>query len=455
MDTSAAYLSQFLGMLATPFGLIGAFIAVLVAVGLLVNPKVRWPVLAMLVYVSTLSPGEALYFDNTLIWPFEPLRWVSRQVTLVLTFLLLIPGMTTPNVTRLRIVSGPMLAFFGFQVFMALRLIPTSLLTRGLLSLITFVAIFLSVGVGMSKWLQTKQDFRRLTWAIVFAGLFQVGGSLVQVVVNPGAGAPGGRLAGTMSNAQALGLLLSFTMPCILYLLSDRHSSRRQRLFLMALCGLIALMLLWSGSRTGVLSTLIAVFCFYRARVGRLMLLLAAAGIMLLMLVPLFQGSTERIDRFSSTHNSRAEPWRDLYTKFVAHPITGSVGETQLSARESSYLSILASFGIVGGCVFAAFVLALSIALFNLWRRRTAMGSEANMVDFMISAWGMVMAAAFAEGFLVAVSTFYVFFLYGFLCCLTFAQDLSSRTVVQRTVMPVRGAPPRYPRGSLSYQRGG
>lgn len=444
-DTSAIYLNQLIQGLTSPAGLlaIAAFIAL--CVGLVMFPGLRWVVVTLTLYSATLAPNEAEWHDNTLAWPLEPLRWISRQLTIALLVVLIIPTVTSVRGWRQRLIVGPILGLFIYQLYFGLSLLTTPLAARGVMALIFFILILLNLGWGLSRALQTHQDCRRLLWSIVGVLVLQILGTLYQLAVNRHAILPSNRLYGTMPNPQALALLISLALPTFYCLIALPGTPRRSRTVLLVLAGVLMVLLAWTGSRTGLLTGAVGALLFYRLRLGRLLPVALIIGLVFAVFASLYADSLEGASRLFSTENTREEAWRPLWENFLSSPLLGRISEGEMSARESSYLSILASFGLVGALFFFGMVVWTSASVARLWSHRRVDPAASVLIDFVLSSWGAFLVAAVFEGFFVAIATHYMMHLMLVLVVLHFCRDAILLPGLQEPIPTGSAAPSAIP----------
>jgi hypothetical protein len=123
----------------------------------------------------------------------------------------------------------------------------------------------------------------------------------------------------------------------------------------MAFLGLIVFGLIWTGSRTGTLSAIVAILLFYRYRGGQFLhwvLMFAIILVIIFSFMPndlgLFDlGSS--LDKLSSQRNSREDVWEAQWRAFMNYPIFGQpfTGD-RLRYGENSWLAAGAALGLLG-----------------------------------------------------------------------------------------------------------
>jgi O-antigen ligase len=133
------------------------------------------------------------------------------------------------------------------------------------------------------------------------------------------------------------------------YLFNDLPTTRPLRWLCAIIVGILGLWVVWTGSRTSVLTTAVGLLFMYRLRLGRLALLGLAAGAVVVAVMGFFEESTEQISRLTSGQNTRAAVWANSLDAFMASPIFGTMPLGYESGSESSYISALANMGLIGG----------------------------------------------------------------------------------------------------------
>lgn len=377
--------------------------------------RLKWFVLSLMLYTATLGFSNNPLLDNTLAFPLQQIRALYRPLPLGLLFILVLPALGASRGARWKPLGAGVIAFFVFELGFSGRYIFANLAdlrSRGVFGLTVFVGIFITLGVGVSKWLQSLDDVHALLRSVVGSGAVLVVATLYQVVINRAAVLDGGRLLGTTNNPQHLGIYLALCLPVSAYLFTRRGESPGWRGFHAAFMGLGLLFLLWSGSRSGMLVLVVGMALLFRARLGRLALVGAVVGGVVLVAVQFLDTSLSNAGRFTSTLDTRTVIWTRLWRAFLANPVLGNPAPE--NQGESSYLSAAASFGLVG-----LFPLVVAAALFfrdvaRMQRLRGRLGEQAFLVDLVTATLVTMLMVGFFELYLIGTVTEYVFCIYLF-----------------------------------------
>src|SRR5205823_1189413 len=134
-------------------------------------------------------------------------------------------------------------------------------------------------------------------------------------------------------------------IPVICYFIIRRGQRMIWRVALCALVGFLIIMLVWTGSRTGVLMALVGLTVLFRARIGRLALSGVAIGVFVLLALQIYNESTASFSDMFIRGDTRSHVWGTLLEQFRDHLAWGAMGE-QFSVGESSYLSVAANMGL-------------------------------------------------------------------------------------------------------------
>lgn len=226
----------------------------------------------------------------------------------------------------------------------------------------------------------------------------------IQFVVNRGVmlRPPQSRFSGLSGNPQSVAISFSVFALVSLWLLLFDHK-KTFKLFWGAMLGASLIILLWTGSRTGVGMTVVGMsFAFYR-RFGKLVLL-APFGLIAAYFAYNYlagQGVEFVADRLISTENTREKSWRIQWTMFTASPIIGvGVADTK---SENSYLYALAAFGIGMGLLVLLLVAVSGLLCLKLFFIRKRLPDDLKPIcDLTLAYNALYFAGGFLEGYMLA-----------------------------------------------------
>ena len=252
----------------------------------------------------------------------------------------------------------------------------------------------------------TPDDIKRLLRAVLATNAVWVGMCAIQFVSNSTYLTLGNqfRFVGLMSNPQHVGALMAFFSVTSLWLfLNDR--GRALRFVYFGVLGVNLLLLVWTGSRTGIGMFVIGSAGVLYTRMGRavlfmpLALIVAYVGFKLLVAVTGFEIG---VDRIASTENTRSYAWWKLYSTGMENPLFGA-GLVEAEKSENSWLYAFAAFGI--GMLALSLIATLFAGLQCLRAVKVRSNLEMEdrrVLDLAIGAIAMYFAGAVLEGYMVS-----------------------------------------------------
>lgn len=369
--------------------------AILLALALTVFIRsFRWVWLTLLLYMATLGAyATTAWFDNTLSFPLQEIRNYNRPASTGLLLLLLIPTAMAHRGWRTRLLMAAVPAFFAFQVAMAVRLGFDGVMARAVLGFFIWAGTFVTVGFGLSRWLQSRRDVYVALGCVAAAGVLVVAGTIYQLALHPGAILLNNRLFGTTNNPNTLGYVSAITLPTFIVLLIRRQGPPWVRLVLMCAAGLTVVFILWTGSRAAAVCSIISVGLLFHRRLGRSVLVALGCGVVVLIGLQIW--SNINFDRLVSTEDTRSEAWSAMWQTFVANPLFGQVGK-RLTFQENLYLSVASRFGVVGMAVFLPGIVLFATSAIRLRRSAPALGPDAILADYVVGiVFAMIVGSLF------------------------------------------------------------
>ncbi|MEX0876989.1 MAG: hypothetical protein WD114_05980, partial [Phycisphaerales bacterium] len=167
-------------------------------------------------------------------------------------------------------------------------------------------------------------------------------------------------------------------------------------------CGV---MLMWTGSRTGMGMTGIGVSAVLYSRAGKAILLLPLAGLVgyisVKVMVDMF-GLTMGFERLTSTEDTRGDAWRVLIQTGIDNAVVG-VGTDVSERSENSWLYGMAAYGVGMLVLLLIFTAAATIEIMQSFRTRfTLPGEYRPYIDGVIGIMLMYFAGAVLEGYMVS-----------------------------------------------------
>jgi hypothetical protein len=415
---------QLFDILLSVRGVVAISLFVMAVVVMLVSVRARWVALSGLLYVATLGRPWNQDEEMALVFPLEPMRVHSRAICVALMLLLTVPALRSWRGWRTRSLLAGTTAYAAFQLIFSAMLVAGGDFTRGFFGAITHLLIFITLGYGASRWLQSWADAVTLVRCVVAAGALFCLGTVWQLVANASAALQQGRLIATAGNAQAAAMVIALTIPPALYLLVRRGEPRRWRVVGGLTAGLLTGMLLWTGSRTGVLMATLGVGLLFRLRAGKLLLSAVIVGAVALAMLESFTESRESLSRFAGAGDTRSHVWRRQIEAFLDNPVVGAKTSEQ-PGSENSYLNVAARAGIVGLVPLALAMGLVVVAVVRMDRVKAALGEERVLADLVSGSLAALAAGAVFEGYLVGIYSYMVFLIYLYLALTALLLDAS------------------------------
>ncbi len=267
---------------------------------------------------------------------------------------------------------------------------------------LTLVPLLLVVPVVVNE----VRDIRLILRALLIINMVWVGMSAVQMLVNPTFVTSGNqfRFVGLVGNPQHSGVLMAFfTVGNLFLMLND--TGKFKRFIYIGMFGTNLLLLVWTGSRTGMGMALIGMAAVLYTRLGRAALF-APIGLILayigFKMVVSLTGIEIGVERLASTENTRSYAWWKLYTTGMENPLFGA-GLVEAEKSENSWLYAFAAFGI------GMFMLAVLATLFGAAqcfravrvRSRLSL-DDRRILDLSVGVIAMYFAGAVLEGYMVS-----------------------------------------------------
>ena len=357
------FIDQLFNFIATPFGMIGITIGVLMVIKGSRDRPTSWLLFSICCFAASLNTfGDRLTkVPPALIFPLQQIRAYGRPLAIVLLILLISIALQTQNNWRQRILPKAIdyLIFVQFIIFAKTLLYGDQ--EFALLSAITFGGVIYMLKMGPGRWMIDDEGFHLAVKSIAVAGLIFVIANSFQFIINRQAITfVHGRFLGTTGNPQHAGVLLAATIPCLMFLIQKLPRWNFAKFLWVATLVITLYFLLLTGSRTGLIMGAISILLFYRNNGGAWFKIILFLAVFAALIVP-FLGTdslgssstgidTTVSDRFTSTNNSRAGIWDGMWNAFMDNILFGvplTYG-SRLGYGENSWLSIGAAVGLVG-----------------------------------------------------------------------------------------------------------
>ena len=449
MEFSDYQIRQLTNLLTSFVGIAGIalFFILLLASGAM--RATRWWTLAGLLYVSTL--GAFAFTGHNLFTPLQELRDFGRSVCVGLLIVLAVPTLRSSREWRMRSALAGTVVFFFYEMICSVRAVFGGDFEHGYFGAITYCLIFFTLAIGLGRWLQTIEDALAALRCIVAAGIMVIVGSAIQYAINPAEVIWSGRLIGTTANANFLGTLLAVCLLPTLYFATRTGATNRTRIGSMTLAAVTAVMMIWTGSRTGVAMGIAGVAMQFRRRMGRFVLVSAIGGAMSLLVWQAASPDSSTTDRFVNITNTRTSVWGVMWNEFVDNPLIGASRE-QATQSENSYLMVASRTGMLGLLPLLWSMALIVSSLLELRRYRRVLGQHRELLDLLLAAFISLAVGALFEGYLFGIFSIPVLSVYIYLALLAFLLDYAKAAVAEsalavetdRTVEEMYGDPSSY-----------
>jgi hypothetical protein len=405
-------------------GIIGVIIILMLIVGHFAFKDLKWWIMPLILWCATLSFQVDIGETRAVILapPLEQLQLNARPLCLALIFTLLVPTFLASRGWRRHLLGAGVLAFFFFEIVLGARIAMSDASMRGQLSLVVYGLLFVTFAWGLARWLQGWVDARKAVRVVVIAGAIFVLGTAYQLLMARTSIVRQNRLYGTAGNPQHAGMVLAMTLPPLCYLIIRKGQRYVWRLSLGALGGVASLMLLWTGSRTGILVALTGLLLFFRTRIGRLLGVAMIASIFVLAAMQIYTESTAPFSEMFLRGDTRSHVWSAMLEQFWNNPAMGAMGES-FGVGENSYLAIACSMGLTGLIPIAIAYFFVGRQLWRLQRVRKQFGEHLLLADLVTASLVSFAVGAMFEGYLLGTITFPVLNLYINLILLRFLLD--------------------------------
>ena len=367
-------------------GIIGIWLVIMLFLWALTSPRGRWVLLGALLYASSFQVDVLHYTLSTLVPPLQQIRTLSQPLIFALILLVGIAlPLTAPLTWRRSLPTG--FAFLLLFIFVYdVRQAFSGNVGRAMSGMLVHVAMFAGLGIGLSRNLTNLRDCHVLLRCVSLVGLLFAVGSSIQLLLHPGAILFAGRFEGTLGNAQGAAIFIAPILLMTCYLVAQPTEPRMWRLLMGCTAGWLALLLLWAGSRTGILMAVIAMPLLFRLRLGRGAIAITAFGLALLIATQMMGIQFDsNVARLTSTLDDRTHLWQESWEQFLANPIFGA-GMTPKAFHESSYFSAAGVTGLIGLVPLALAVVFIGFSLLRLQKLRQELGQYVMLADLVTAA---------------------------------------------------------------------
>lgn len=305
--------------------------------------------------------------------------------------------------------SSQTLWLLAIGVYEAIIRFLTSDVEKGVLTLLLRLLVVLPAAFVLPALLETRRDWLALLRTFMFVSAMWIGASAVQFVTDRSVltlGAGGLRFQGMLSNPQHAAAFLAYTVVIATFMALNDGILRFRPIWIIA-ASIGSMLLLWTGSRTGVSMAIIGMMFVLYPRLGvSIILLPIAIGLVLLAFSFIARTGVDfDLSHLISHEDTRSSGWTGLVRTIADHPLFG-IGSTESGEAGGSENSILygtATSGLGMGALILVLMISSAVLLKNLWRlKRSMIPSDRRLVDLIVGANCMYFAGSMFEGYIIA-----------------------------------------------------
>ena len=424
IPTTTEFLDILVRTLTSGSGLIAVLGFLLLMIAAAASKKARWVAFAGVVYTGTFGFTWTPWSHHLLLPPLQMFEMQSRNLSLVLLFVVCFGACFSARGTRQKLLIGATVAVFVFQLIYCSRLMFGGWFMKGAFGAILYFLIFVAFAIGLSLMLQDLKDVHAAIRCVAVAALLFCLGTTAQLVIDRGGILEGGRLASTPGTATHTAECIAVMLPAIVFLIFSKSEPRILRAVWLATAGALIIFLALTGTRNGVLMAFFAMVLLFRGRLGKMVIAGVLVGIAATVVWHFFGGTeaTETASRLVNFTDTRTAVWRESLAGFIANPAFGSLSSHQLIV-ENSYLTVASDMGFYGLIPLGIAMGMVCLALVKLNRLRPLLGEDMMLADFVTAGFVSLAIGAIFEGYLVGMLHIEVYAIYIYLAILGFILD--------------------------------
>lgn len=416
---------DFLGDLASFSGtvpVVGLLVMVLLMVLIPTWSTSRWVALAVVMLFVTLQREEQnRYHDLRMSYLVQPLVQLSRPVTVGVLACMAIGSLFISRGTRQSLYHPATLSYLALQALICVKLLSCGNYNRGILTIVAYTVTYLSIVVGIGASLQRVEDCKKALWAILGSVIVIVLFTIHELVVKRSGVVIGNRLFAVTVNPQTAATTFALTITLISYLLTSTRGlkSNLAKPFLLVMLGFCTIFLLWTGSRTGLLSVIVGLTVLFYDKVSRLAIVIALLAASTFGALQVFSDSLEHANRLVSTQDTRSAAWIRMYETYTNNFVWG-IPNFNGSSGECTYLSIAAGMGTFGVVFMIIFLICTTVFLYSLLKNKHLLGEYSRMANLIASGIITILVACLLDDYLLGTTTWQTYFLYTYFAIGTF-----------------------------------
>lgn len=397
---SSSHLYGFEGKTALIVFVLGFCGLVAVAALVLKIRLMHWLIAGMLMAAALTPAAKADLTGWVETWLF-PLQYRRAEMHLVfgvlLTGWLIFKGQTSLRNISFQSVFILIVVLYQVPIHLAHSNLDGAILTLGFV-----LAIVPCMVIAGGRIAESSDDCVQVIRTMMWVSVLWTFACAVQFVINPQQLLNHfGRFWGMLGNANQVGQLCApFAVFALWLLLND--TDRRAKILWIALIAINLLFVVWSGSRGGGATLVVGAAAVLYTRMGKAVLLLPGAMLMLWGLYELSEALhiSENLERltFQVGEDTRTEVWKTQFMAAIESPLIGH-GVDSGGFSENSYLSGFATYGIGMFVLLVVFLLASMYFCARLVLGRKLLSrSDQALLDVFVAYNAMYFFAGMFEG---------------------------------------------------------
>lgn len=381
--------------------LLGAIAVAMSCLLVLAERRAVFVPIAGMIFLSALSPAQDYAGNSLLTWMF-PVQEHRVECALIMATPIVVRALAEIGAVPRPRLNAATLLLIVIAVYQGVLRVFHQSLEEGVQTVVFGVLVVGSLALCLPGLLRSRGGLRLLLYSVVAANLAWLVCVLIQLVTDREPLLLGSRFTGLTSNPQSAGIYLALSSVLVLWLVL--HEPRGWiRGSALAVLAADALLLLWTGSRTGVISFVLGVFLTIRGSSRRALVsaaLLVGPALIVVQLVQTF-GAGAPVERLISTGDSgRIQALQRMLQAGLSSPVVGN-GIVDANASENSLLLGFAAFGVGMVGLLLALMYSTGRACWRLRARAAGSRTVSSLANAFFAFYVMCFVISLFEGILL------------------------------------------------------
>jgi len=267
----------------------------------------------------------------------------------------------------------------------------------GAMSMFFAAATLVTLAYAIAALTRTREDAIAMIRVIAFANMAYIACCFVSLVVSPDSIVMTVERRFNGLAAQPITAAITLGVGCVAAIWLVLYDPKwRYRWLWIALIGTNAVLVLATGSRTGILILAIGGAAVLYRRLGRIVILAPVGVVSILLTMVVLDkviGLNFAFDRATTIEDTRTDVWRQLIVEGMSSPLigigTGAHVQGGTSQSENSYLYGFAAFGVSMLLLLVTFLLVSMLFCFKIFRASFHYPHWRSMTDFTLAIYVM------------------------------------------------------------------